>query len=559
MHSREGSRALSGMLWACLCLPRLGRLMRAQCQGKESEETQPMSESKSIASQIGRASAIIIVWSLVDKVLAIGKEMLTAHRFGVSASLDVFNVAYSFPGIVVLLCSSALVSAFVPLYLEWSNRSSTEEANAHALGLVYLSAIFFAALAGLCIFLSPVIFGLIGYGFNAREKELGDLMERSLSLLIFIDGVGILLRGLLHARKKFFHLYVAPIFVNITIIVLLFYDRSVNIYVLVWGFLIGTSFKTLYMGVALYREGIRFGSSARYDRHKMKTLCLLALPLLGSELIANSNLLVDQVMATQLPAGSVSTLRYAFRINDFPIQVVITAISRAIFPFISEEATAGNLEKLREIFKYAVVFLGFLTIPITCLMVLFSEDLVTLLLKRGAFDLAATKQTAETLVLYSLGLFFYAYTFVNGTFFSALQNTKPLLYMGIASIFLNGMFNVLFMHFIGVKGIALSTSVTMATISIWFICLLKKHLGVVSISSILRSFSRLILAAACMLGLGFLVLDLFKATSMARWVYVPITAGVISCAYLGVIWRFRTEELYSCLNGLAGMLKILKR
>ncbi len=77
-----------------------------------------MSESKSLASQIGRASAIVMIWTLVDKALAIGKEMLTAHRFGVSASLDVFNVAYSFPGTVVSLFSAALVSAFVPLYCE---------------------------------------------------------------------------------------------------------------------------------------------------------------------------------------------------------------------------------------------------------------------------------------------------------------------------------------------------------------------------------------------------------------------------------------------------------
>jgi hypothetical protein len=90
-----------------------------------------MSESTSLASQIGRASAVIMIWSMMDKILAIGKEVLTAHRFGVSASLDVFNLAYSFPGTIVLLFSSALVSAVVPLYLEWRSLSS-READSHA-------------------------------------------------------------------------------------------------------------------------------------------------------------------------------------------------------------------------------------------------------------------------------------------------------------------------------------------------------------------------------------------------------------------------------------------
>ncbi len=490
-----------------------------------------------------------MIWSLVDKALAIGKEMLTAHRFGVSASLDVFNVAYSFPGIVVLLFSGALISAFVPLYLEWRNRSD-HEADSHATWMIYLTVLFFAFLTLICFVFAPEIIHIFGYGFKPEDKLLGVILERILILLIFIDGTGILFRGILLARKLFFHLYIAPIFVNITIIVFLFYDTGLNIYVLVWGFLIGTLIKTFYMGISLYREGFRYATPLPFDRQRMKSFWLLAIPMLGSELIANSNLLVDQMMATQLPAGSVSTLRYAFRINDFPIQVVIAAISRAIFPFISEEAAAGRHINLQNIFKYTLIFLGFLTIPITCLMVLFSEDLVILLLKRGAFDIEAARQTGQTLACYRRGLFFYAYTFINGTFFAALKNTKTLLYMGAVSILLNVLFNFLFMHFFGVKGIALSTSATMGTISIWFIFLLKRHLGITNLSQILSSFSRIIIAASGMLVSGLLMVKLFELMMIPRWIFVPVVAAAVALIYLGIIYVFRTEDLNNCINVL---------
>ncbi len=511
-----------------------------------------------MASQIGRASAIIMVWSLVDKALAIGKEMLTAHRFGVSASLDVFNVAYSFPGTVVLLFSAALISAFVPLYLEWRNRSS-QEADSHATWLIYLTTLLFAVLAIICYVIGPEIIQVIGYGFQPEEKQLAVIMERLLILLIFIDGAGILFRGILLARKLFFHLYVAPIFVNIALIFFLIYDTGHDIYVLVWGFLIGTLMKTVYMGIALWRERFQFGTPLPLDRQIIKAFWLLSIPMLGSQLIANSNMLVDQVMATQLSAGSVSTLRYAFRINDLPIQVVIMAVSRAIFPFISEEAAAGNRDNLQNIFKYALIFLGFLTIPITCLMVLFSEDLVILLLKRGAFDLEAAQQTAQTLVCYSLGLFFYAYTFINGTFFAALQKTKMLLYMGIVSIFLNVLFNVLFMHFWGAKGIALSTSATMGIISIWFIFLLKRNLGITNLSQTLSSFTRIIFAAAGMLGTGLVMVNLFELTSISRLIYVPVTAVSVSLCYIGIIWMFRTADLDTCITILTNKFTMRKK
>jgi putative peptidoglycan lipid II flippase len=184
-------------------------------------------------------------------------------------------------------------------------------------------------------------------------------------------------------------------------------------------------------------------------------------------------------------------------------------------------------------------------------MVLFSEDLVILLLQRGAFDLEAARQTSQTLVCYSLGLFFYAYTFINGTFFAALKNTKMLLYMGIVSIFLNVLLNFLFMHFLGVKGIALSTSVTMGIISIWFIFLLKKHLGIANLSETFSSFYRLLLAAAGMLGTGWIVVTLL--------ISVPGAATAASLCYLGVIWVFRTKDLNTCITVMTDRFAIWKK
>jgi putative peptidoglycan lipid II flippase len=517
-----------------------------------------MGESPSLASQIGRASAIIIIWSLIDKILAIGKEVLVAQRFGISASLDAFNLAFSFPGTIILILSGALASAFVPLYLEWRHRSSLE-ADSQATWLIYLTTLLFAMITLICFIFAPGIIRLIGYGFEPEQRQLAVIMERLLVLLIFIDGAGILLRGILHAKKLFFHLYVAPIFVNITIIILLFYDTGLDVYVLVWGFLIGTLLKTFYMGIVLRREGFQYGTPVSLDYHKMKALWLLAIPMLGSQLIANSNLLVDHAMATQLPAGAVSTLRYAFRINDLPVQVVIAAISRAIFPYISEEVAAGRLDNLRNIFKYSLIFVGFITIPITCLMILFSEDLVIALLKRGAFDQEAARQTSQTLVFYSLGLFFYAYTFINGTFFAALKNTKALLYMGIVSIFLNVFLNLLFMQYFGVQGIAMSTSVTMGIISIWFIFLLKKNLGISDLYRTFSSFSRMILGAAGMLGTGLIIVPLFEYASVSRLVSVPVAATAASLCYLGIIWAFRTEDLNTCITVLTDKLMTWKK
>lgn len=507
-----------------------------------------MPDMKDTYNQIGRASMIIIALSLVDKALALVKEMLVARNFGIAPSLDVFNVAYALPAVTVLFFTGALSSAFIPLYLEWTSRRSREHADANARLLIYSCCLFFGALALAGYLLSPFLFALVGYGFGAEEKRLGIELERILIFLLLIDGAGMVLRGLLHAGKSFFSLYIAPIFVNLVLILFLSSHYGSDIHTMAWGFIAGTLCKVIYMAVALHRGGFSFFSKPNLDWVTLTSVVAVALPMLGSEMIANSNLLVDQVMASQLSPGSVSALRYAYRINDMPIQVIVMAISRAIFPFLAEQAISGSFEPMRVLFKQALVFLGFLTAPIICLMVLFSRDIVALLLQRGAFDAQATKETADTLVLYSTGMFFYAYTFINGTFFSALKDTKPLFYVGCASIILNFTFNYLFMHAFGVKGIALSTTVTLGTVSIVSVFLLRRRLALTAMSAVYFSLWRIAASGLLMYVSGLLLLNGATLLGIHRLIYLPLLSLALFLLYLTVIRILRTEQLDACLS-----------
>lgn len=316
---------------------------------------------------------------------------------------------------------------------------------------------------------------------------------------------------------------------------------------LAWGFLLGTLGKVFYMAFMLGRGGGNFFGRLNFDRSKLLAFFFLAVPLLGSELISNANLVIDQVMATTLDPGSVSTLRYAFRINDMPIQVIIMAISIAIFPFISEQALKGDYKAMGDVFKQSVIFLGFLTLPIICLVLIFSQEVVAILFERGAFDHNATKQTAQTLLFYSLGLFFLAYAFINGAFFSALKKTKTLFYMGCLTVTLNITFNVLFMRIWGVKGIALSTTFTLGIVAFLFMFLLNQKIQI-DFGRVRANFSRLLLAAAGMYGAGFYLKNYLVDAGIDKFFYLPAITIVISSGYLFMCWILRTEELTLYLN-----------
>ncbi len=504
-----------------------------------------MGESKSIYGQIGRAVAVIMFLTVVDKILAVAKEMLVAYRFGVSPALDAFNVASALPITIILYFSGAFGAAFVPVYLEWSRKFSAERADNHALCLLYCSSAFFGALAVAGYALSPVIFPALGYGLAPGEKVLGTSIERILIFLLLFDGAGIVLVGLLHAQKRFFNLYLAPILVNATTILFIACGSGYGIYALVWGLLLGTFLKFLFMALSLRHTGFRFSTKVNFDRATLLAFVFMALPLLGSELIANSNILIDMVMATQLPAGSVSTLKYAYRINDMPIQVIIMAVSKAIFPFISSQALEKDYEGLRRIFKHSVTLVGFITLPTICLVALFSTDIVGILFERGAFDAQATRQTAQTLVFYNVGLFFSAYAFINAAFFCALKDTRPLLYMGFLSMVLNVFFNFLFMHVFGVRGIALSTSVTLAIVCTIFFALLKRRLGVTGLSQTLGQLIRILIASACAFAAGIVLKNRLGMMELGRLAGPAVASLIVVACYVSVAWLLKIEEVDS--------------
>lgn len=500
--------------------------------------------SDRVYDSIGRAGAVIILLTVADKILAVVREMIVASRFGISSRLDVFNLAWGVPGIICLFFSGALTGAFIPLYVQWSHTRRPHEVRNAAMILIWGSAGLFAILTVVLIAAAPFLFPLLGFGLPGELRDFGVTILRLLALLVLFDGSGILLGALLQAEKSFFVLQTATLSINVvTITVLMLLSEKMGIFALVTGLLAGTVCKTACMAVALRRRGFGLFRKLSFDREAVRTFVLLALPLFGSELVVNLNFLVDQVMAGTLSAGSISTLKYAYRVYDMPIQIIVIALARALFPFASEAALDTSRESMRGMFQHAIIFLGLITAPVICIGSLFSHEIVQLLFERGAFDAAATRQTAHAFVCYNVGLFFYAYSFINGTFFSALRATTVLFGMGCLSIILNVALNVLLMSFMGVQGIALSTSITAGIIGSVFIALLVRRCAINNLRPIVDNLLRIIVAVLCMGATGLALhsgLALLVAPNHVRFGIAVIVSGAV---YALVLWVMRTPEM----------------
>ena len=184
--------------------------------------------------------------------------------------------------------------------------------------------------------------------------------------------------------------------------------------------------------------------------------------------------IVDQSMAAMLGPGSVAALGYGRRVISGVLQLGAVGLNNAILPFFSRMATRRDWSGCRHSLRRYTGLVLMLSIPVTIGIFLFSSPIVKLVFQRGAFTTADTKMVARVQALYSLQIPFY----VGGTLFvrllSALKHNEWLLWGSGINLLLDVILNLVFMRYLGVSGIALSTSmVFMASFSFLGICVFR--------------------------------------------------------------------------------------
>lgn len=529
----------------------------APSKEKATESVKEASLASGIFDKIGKATFLIIVLTSLDKILALAKEILLAYGFGISSDLDVFNIAFAFPGVITLLLNGAFVAAFVPLFLDWHAKMDATRAKAAIATITWISIAIIFLITLLCYAFSSLLFPLLGYGFSTQEQHLAVVLGQMLVWLIFIEGVGTLISGWLHAEKRFMSLHAAPMCINLAILAFLVWGRHLGIHALVWGTLVGTLLKTLFLCVSLSREARCLFSSFSWDWTALKDFSRQFLPLICGGMLVNANIVIDQVMSTELFPGSVSALRYAFRVNDLTLQVLVIALSKAILPYVSELYRDHDIVQLKNVFNASMHIIFLAAFPITCILILHSQDIVAILFQRGAFDLSASKITAGVLTYYSIGLLFSSYCIINGTFFSALKLNTSLMWMALLAMVMNILFNLLFIRlFQDPSGIALSTTLTNGLLSIVFIVILQKKIRIIEA---LRDYSGILHLAGISL-CTYIIMYYFRSLLMETG--IPLLPAFLICAVLFLaIYAFMVFFLgnKNFFNALAMLFPPLKK
>jgi len=175
-------------------------------------------------------------------------------------------------------------------------------------------------------------------------------------------------------------------------------------------------------------------------------------------LLMSGTEVVDQSMAAMLGPGSVAALSYGNRVVSLIIGIGSLSLSTAIFPYFSRMVAANDWAGVRATVKTYARLIVLITVPITLALVYFSNPIVGLLFERGAFTAGDAHLVGRVQALYLLQTPFYFLGIMGVRLLSALKMNHILMGISAINLFTNIVANYVFMRYLDLPGISLSTS-----------------------------------------------------------------------------------------------------
>jgi putative peptidoglycan lipid II flippase len=334
-----------------------------------------------------------------------------------------------------------------------------------------------------------------------------------------IFGVSGIVMGVLQSFQHFLLPALAPLLYNMGIIAgALFLAPSLGIYGLVVGVIAGAALHLDTQLFGLWWYGARYYAVLGLHNRDVREVGRLMAPRVLGLAIVQINFWVNTLLASGLPAGSLSALNYAWLLMLLPQGIVAQAVATAAFPTFASLEARGQVTELRRTISGTLRGVLFLTIPAAAGLFVWRVPLIRLLLERGEFTVHSTQLTAAALAFYAFGLIGHSVVEIVARAFYALHDTRTPVAVGIGAMLLNVLLSVLLLRPLQHAGLALANTLATLLEMALLTWLLSRRLGGLEWPQLWSTTARATLAT--------LLMAIPLAWTAGRWSYaLPVLMG----------------------------------
>ena len=415
------------------------------------------------------SAAIMSIATFLSRVAGLIREQTFAYLFGAGVWTDAFNVAFRIPNLLRdLFAEGAMSAAFVPTFNSVLTKDGREPAFKLANITLSVLTVILGAVSVIGIFFSPWLVSLLAPEFSSvsGKHEVTVLMTRIMFPFLLAISLAAITMGVLNSLGKFFAPAVAPVFLNLSMIVAGFtlcpiFKETGNpaIIGMAIGAMLGGILQFAFQLIPLWRAGFRLAWMPRFGDPGMRRIVRLIIPGTIGLAATQINVAISTVLATSQGDGPVSWLNYAFRLMQLPLGLFGVAIAQATLPAFSRAAAQQDKESMAETLGSSIRLTAFINVTASLALLVLAEPMIRIIFQHGRFTAADTTATAYALQAYSIGLFSFSLIKVLGPAFYALNETRIPVFASMVSVAVNIVLNLALIGPFGYWGLALGSSI----------------------------------------------------------------------------------------------------
>jgi putative peptidoglycan lipid II flippase len=395
--------------------------------------------------------------SLLVKGISFFKEIIIADTYGVSELLDTYLIAVLVPSFVQNVFIGSYNSVFIPNYVAEKNE------NKNIAAFQGSSFIITASLALLLMVITYIgIDFYLEVLFPGHETQYYQLIKVQLWVILpcmFFWAVSSLISGLLMVEDEYLHSSLQGLFVPVsTIIFLVFFHERFQEITLALGMLIGSALSLIYLLFVGFLKNVIHISKPSFESRNIKILLQQFPAKISSGLIHGLNPMVDQFYSAQLAAGAIASLNYGSKIPVVILGLISIPVGSTLLPYFSKKSLEGSKELFKNLKKVLAAGLGFGSL-LAILLIVFSKLTISLFFERGTFTSSDTNQVYVIQQMYLIQIPFYISAIVMNKYLNAINKNNFLVLSSVVNLILNIILNYAFLKLMGIKGIALATSI----------------------------------------------------------------------------------------------------
>jgi putative peptidoglycan lipid II flippase len=463
-------------------------------------------------------------YTLLSRLTGFARDIMLAAILGAGPVADAFFVAFRLPNhFRAIFAEGAFNAAFVPAYAHVHGERGEASAKLFAdriFTLLFLSQVVLLIVAWLFM---PQAMSILapGFGDDAQQRGLAIALTRITFPYLLLITLVTLYGGMLNVMQRFATAAAASIFLNIammaTLALAVFFPTAGH--AAAWGVLISGFLQYfLLAGDLATHGGLPRFAPLRLDEDIRAFFRALGPATLGS-MGTQVAMFADTIIATFLPAGALSALYYADRLNQLPIGVIGIAVGTVLLPEMSRRLTAGDhvgaMEAQRRAFDFTLLF----SVPFVAAFLAVPDVVTRAMFARGAFTKGDAAAAGATLAAYAVGLIPFVLIRSAVSTFYARKDTATPVKASLTGLAANMLLKIVLMGSLAQVGLALATAV--------------------------GAWINLLLVLGFAVRAGYLVLDRALTRSILKFAMT----GVVLAAVLWLAARFAAAH-FGAMGGL---------